>query len=543
MSSNQRLIFKIASEGWEYEQIHRLNYSTFVEEIPQHEENPNQLLVDRFHQENSYIICLREKHLVGMLAIRGKRPFSLDYKLENLDSYLPESKSIIEIRLLSVDRRYRTGRILKGLLSLLFEQVEIHGYDLAVISATLTQFGLHKHLGFIPFGPIVGEKGAYFQPMYATPEAYKALKEKFRLIDGIDRFSPSLNRVVNLLPGPVGINKSVRDTFSDIPLSHRSEKFINDFQHTRAKLCELVNSRNVEILMGSGSLANDCIAAQLSVNFGQGLILSNGEFGNRLIDHATRFGLNYHKLQIGWGEIFDLDFILDKLSENQNIDWLWAVHCETSTGVMNDLEGLKEICIDKGIRLCMDSVSSIGTVPIDLYGVYLASGVSGKGLGAFPGLSMVFYNHEIQPISHRIPRYLDLGLYSTSKGIPFTISSNLLYALKKAVEVVNPNHRYQEILALSSWLRQRLNQIGFKILADEANASPALITIALPGWISSPNLGKRLEEEGYLLSYRSEYLLKRNWIQISLMGECSQDIFRPLLDLLEKIHSQACRAS
>lgn len=542
MSSNQRLIFKIASEGWEYEQIHRLNYSTFVEEIPQHEENPNQLLVDRFHQENSYIICLREKHLVGMLAIRGKRPFSLDYKLENLDSYLPESKSIIEIRLLSVDRRYRTGRILKGLLSLLFEQVEIHGYDLAVISATLTQFGLHKHLGFIPFGPIVGEKGAYFQPMYATPEAYKALKEKFRLIDGIDRFSTSLNRVVNLLPGPVGINKSVRDTFSDIPLSHRSEKFINDFQHTRAKLCELVNSRNVEILMGSGSLANDCIAAQLSVNFGQGLILSNGEFGNRLIDHATRFGLNYHKLQIGWGEILDLDPILDILSENQNIDWLWAVHCETSTGVMNDLEGLKEICIAKGIRLCMDCVSSIGTVPIDLNGVYLVSGVSGKGLGSFPGLSMVFYNHEIQPISNRIPRYLDLGLYSTSKGIPFTISSNLLYALKKAAEVVNPNHRYKEILGLSSWLRQRLNRIGFKILADEPNASPALITIALPGWISSPNLGKRLEEEGYLLSYRSDYLLKRNWIQISLMGECSEEIFYPLLDMLEKIHNQSSRA-
>ncbi|MGH7902313.1 MAG: aminotransferase class V-fold PLP-dependent enzyme, partial [Thermodesulfobacteriota bacterium] len=212
-------------------------------------------------------------------------------------------------------------------------------------------------------------------------------------------------------------------------------------------------------------------------------------------------------------------------------------------GVMNDLEGLNEICISKGIRLCMDCVSSIGTVPIDLNGVYLASGVSGKGLGAFPGLSMVFYNHEIQPISHRIPRYLDLGLYSTSKGIPFTISSNLLYALKKAVEAVNPNHRYQEILGLSSWLRQRLNQIGFKILADEANASPALITIALPGWISSLNLGKRLEQEGYLLSYRSEYLLKRNWIQISLMGECSQDIFHPLLDLLEKIYSQACRAS
>lgn len=542
MSSDQRLIFKIASEGCEFEQIYRLNYSTFVEEIPQHDNNPNHILVDKFHQENSYIICLREKHLVGMLAVRGMRPFSLDYKLENLDSYLPEFKSIIEIRLLSVERKSRTGRILRGLLSLLFEQVESHGYDLAVISATLTQIRLYKHLGFVPFGHIVGKEGAFFQPMYATLEAYKALKERFGLISGVDRFRPSLNRVVNLLPGPVGINKSVRDAFCEIPLSHRSEKFVSDFQQTKTELCRLVKSKNVEILMGSGSLANDCIAAQLSVNFGQGLILSNGEFGNRLMDHATRFGLNFQKLQIGWGEIFDLDSISDKLTENQNIEWSWAVHCETSTGVMNDLEGLKEICSAKGIRLCMDCVSSIGTIPVDLNGVYLASGVSGKGLRAFTGLSMVFYNHEIQPISNRIPRYLDLGLYSTSKGIPFTISSNLLYALKKAVEDVNTNNKYLEIRHISLWLRQRLNKIGYKILAQEPHASPALITIALPNWISSLNLGKRFEQEGYLLSYRSEYLLKRNWIQISLMGECSQDIFHPLLDLLEKIHSRACRA-
>ena len=35
-----RRIYRIAREPWEFEQIHRLNYRTFVEEIPQHPPNP-----------------------------------------------------------------------------------------------------------------------------------------------------------------------------------------------------------------------------------------------------------------------------------------------------------------------------------------------------------------------------------------------------------------------------------------------------------------------------------------------------------------------
>ena len=46
MNSDSTLKFKIASEDWELEAIHRLNYKTFVEEIPQHANNPEQRLVD-----------------------------------------------------------------------------------------------------------------------------------------------------------------------------------------------------------------------------------------------------------------------------------------------------------------------------------------------------------------------------------------------------------------------------------------------------------------------------------------------------------------
>ena len=82
--------------------IAKLNYQTFVEEIEQHPKNKSQTLVDKFHKENKYFICLDEKKLIAMIAMRDLRPFSLDHKLQNLDSYFPKNLSLAEIRLLSI---------------------------------------------------------------------------------------------------------------------------------------------------------------------------------------------------------------------------------------------------------------------------------------------------------------------------------------------------------------------------------------------------------------------------------------------------------
>src|ERR1700755_3520637 len=105
MSIRQPLTFKTASEDWEFEEIHRLNYKTFVEEIPQHKAAPTHRLGDKFHSEKNYLICLCGRKLAGMLAVRNNRPFSLDQKLENLDSYLPSGRNVCEIRLLAVDKK------------------------------------------------------------------------------------------------------------------------------------------------------------------------------------------------------------------------------------------------------------------------------------------------------------------------------------------------------------------------------------------------------------------------------------------------------
>ena len=177
--------FKIATEDGEFDQIHQMNYRTFVEEIPQHPPTPDKRLVDRFHEENAYVICLEGGKVVAMSAVRDRRPFSLDLKLTNLDSYLPQGRTVCEVRLLAVDPAHRRGEALPGLLDTLVGFCLKRGYNLALISGTVLQQRLYRHLGFVPFGPLVGSREALFQPMYLTLEAYRSQCRKGGLLSGI----------------------------------------------------------------------------------------------------------------------------------------------------------------------------------------------------------------------------------------------------------------------------------------------------------------------------------------------------------------------
>jgi len=302
----------------------------------------------------------------------------------------------------------------------------------------------------------------------------------------------------------------------------------------------MTGAQNVELLLGSGSLANDAICGQISLLNEPGLILSNGEFGDRLIDHARRQGLAFEICQMGWGEPFDYPEIQGRLAASPAPGWLWAVHCETSTGILNELGTLKELCAARGVKLCLDCISSIGTVEVDLAGVYLASCVSGKALASYPGLLMVFYNHNFSEETagpKSLPRYLDLGFYAAQSGVPFTQSSNLLYALQRALTRIDWREKYQQIADVSVWLRRCLREVGLPIVAPDAHASPAVVTIALPRDVCSQAVGRQLRSAGYLLSYNSAYLLQRNWIQICLMGEWS----RATLEALPEIIAAICQ--
>lgn len=531
-----RLTLKVASEPDEFEQIHRLNYRTFVEEIPQHPPNDQKLLVDRFHDENTYLLCLDGRQVVGMMALRSRRPFSLDEKVAALDSYLPRCAAACEFRLLAVEPEYRKPGVFARLLSFAAGEGIKRGHNMAVASGTVRQTRLYSRMGFVPFAEPVGPAEASYQPMYLT------LSTARKLFARLGAPCPELPAPVSFMPGPVEIGPAVQQAFAQPPISHRSAPFLEMVADVKERLAALTGASGVELLLGSGTLGNDVVAAQLKLLQGRGLLLTNGEFGDRLVDHGCRMGLEFESLGFAWGDPYDLAAVEKHLAGNPDIAWLWTVHCETSTGILNDLAGLESLCRRYRVRLCLDCTSSLGTVPVDLRRVYLASSVSGKGLAAFPGVSLVFCNHLVAADA-RLPRYLDLGYYREKDGTPFTHSSNLVAALRQALLDLQAEERFETIRRLSEQLRGRLAAAGFDLVGEAPQSSPAVISIALPEQMSSLRFGEDMERRGWLLSYRSGYLLERNIVQICLMGSVAEEKCLQMLEAFVAVATECLSAA
>ena len=326
-----------------------------------------------------------------------------------------------------------------------------------------------------------------------------------------------MKRIISFLSGPVMLSPETSEAFAKPAISHRSSEFNQLLQDVQSKLKTLTKSEYSTLMMGSGTLANEAIAANLSqLKNETGLIISNGEFGERLVEQAERHDLRFKILRAEWGNIFDYKKIEEILCQKKT-SWIWLAHCETSTGVMNDLEEIIKIAKSNNVKVCVDCISSIGVYPIDLSKIYLASASSNKGLEALAGLGIVFYNHKPQS-SKKIPKYFDIGYYHQRQGTPFTFSSNLLEALSSSLDVVLKNNKLDKIRRFNGELINFFREQNIKIIADEKSRSAAITTIEFNHPRQSEKLGDFLQNNGILIHYRNCYLLSRNWVQIGLFS-------------------------
>ena len=525
---------KIAEYSQEYDQINQLNYQTFVEEIPQHSahQNSNQILVDKFDDQNSYFIAKSNNNVIGMLAFRSQRPFSLDFTIPDLDKYIHNENKYCEVRLLSVKKEFRNSNVALSLITTLIEYAMDRGCNAALISAYKKQIPLYRKFGCKSFSQPTIINNLEFQPMYV--ELTKLLFPYKYYLENIDHnFKTSY-----FTPGPVNYFPHVRKTMLQPPIHHRSDNFKQLLIATKDKINHCFNSKSVEIFFGGGTLANDMIPQLLASNKRKGLIISNGEFGKRLIDQATAVNVNFESIIMEWGVSFDYHRIERKLKSNKSIKWLWAVHSETSTGMLNDIKKLELLTKKFEVKLCLDCISSIGNIELDLSNIFLASASSSKGLGTFSGLSLVFYDPQISYSNEKVPFSLNLNRFIKECGITSTLSSHLLQSISKGLEWINNFPHYKRVMALNLIIREYLDDLSISCLLSSKNSNPSVITIDLPEHISSYDVGEQFFNEGVLINYNSKYLQDNNWIQICLMGYIQYRDIIALLNSLNKIFNK-----
>jgi aspartate aminotransferase-like enzyme len=579
-------LFKWAEAVAEFEQVHRLNYRTFVGEIPQYPDPGTGQLVDKFHHKNRYLIAVKEGKVVGMVSAHDEPPFSVTERLSDPGLIQRPGMNPLEVRLLAIEPTERNTSMFLGLVWSLYVHAQETGHTHIIISGVASRAKMYERLGFVSLGPAVASGGASFVPMMLTvgqiPKRMQQLKANWethldRLVkrNGTDEWAeggssfaeetnqgparakeaslaPSSSETpptksdhrparICLLPGPVTVSQAVRDAFHEPPIYHRGPEFIRRFVQIRNALGDLVGGRSVAILNGSGTLANEAVAATLAAlpAPGRGVMLVNGEFGQRLAKQALRFGLTPRVLNWAWGQPWDLDEVDAALAQEPAGSWVWGVHLESSTGVLNDLAGLVALARRRGTRVCMDCISSLGAVPLDLRGVFLATGSTGKSLGAYAGAALIFADGEAAARLERsrVPSYFDLAAALSSQGPCYTFPSPILVALEAALqEYATPQRAqaaYGRYAELGAYVRRQLRRLGLEPLAREDCAAPVVATFAPPGELRSEEFVERCLSWGIAIGGQSGYLAERRLVQIATMGAVTREACAALFQHLE----------
>ena len=351
-----------------------------------------------------------------------------------------------------------------------------------------------------------------------------------------------IHEPVCLLPGPVAIAPAVIAAFHEPLVYHRADEFLPLYERVRSRLTEMTGGeKKVALFVGSGTLANDAVAATLAADphRANGLVLVTGEFGGRLLKQARRWGLDPKVLTGEWGQAWDLAAVEETFRQMKPGGWVWAVHHETSTGVLNDLPALVALAKRYGMRVCLDTVSSLATVPVDLSGVYLASGASGKAVGSYAGIAFVFADPS--DLAHldpdAIPSYLDVASTLKTVGPRFTVPSPLVRAMDAALlPLSSPAKRlvrFAEIRRLGNRIRQTLLAIGITPLAPAETASPAIVTFTPPNNESAADFVAKCHRWGFQIAGQSGYLAERGLVQIAVMGHVSDEEIEPLIAHLQ----------
>ncbi|MBN4080029.1 alanine--glyoxylate aminotransferase family protein [Beggiatoa alba] len=350
-------------------------------------------------------------------------------------------------------------------------------------------------------------------------------------------------------PGPVNVAKNVREAICKEDICHREVDFDNLLQSIENKLLKLFEIKNktnyrAVVITGSGTAANESMLSSVVGNKNI-LILSNGEFGERLHKISTIHNKNTFLLDFAWGESFDLEKI-EAYLKKYDIDVVAMVHHETSSGMLNPLEQVGALVKASDALFIVDCVSSAGAEVIDIEKCHIAfcSSSSSKAICSYSGLSFVVgKTEEFQKLQELPVKTTYLNLYKFYEFIknysqtPNTPAVHLFYALEQALDnILNKgvSNHYKDLRNKANRLRKGMLDLDLEFLIDEKNMCTVLTTVHIPSHIDVSVFREKLRNRSIII-YEGKGCFKNKVFQVGHIGELSFADIQYFLDSLDNV--------
>lgn len=338
-------------------------------------------------------------------------------------------------------------------------------------------------------------------------------------------------------PGPSEAHPRVLAALGAPLLGHLDPQFLEIMNETQDLLRRTFQTANhlTFPVSGTGSAGMETCVVNLIEPGDRMVVAVNGVFGQRMTDVAGRAGAVVTPLERPWGQVFELQQIRECLQKVRP-KVLGIVHAETSTGAWQPAAELGKLCHEFDVLLILDTVTSLGGVPVALDDWEVDGAYSGtqKCLSCPPGLAPVSFSpRAVEAINRRKTKvqswYLDMGMvqryWGEERFYHHTAPISMIYALREALRVL-----HEEGLE-ASWKRHERNHLalkaglqalGIQYSAAEGHQLPMLNAVRIPAGMDDVATRKKLladfgiEIGGGLGDFKGKV-----W-RIGLMGTTSQ---------------------
>ncbi|WP_042269428.1 2-aminoethylphosphonate--pyruvate transaminase [Paraburkholderia heleia] len=264
----------------------------------------------------------------------------------------------------------------------------------------------------------------------------------------------------------------------------------------RAALLQIAGDEQGEYdcvpLQGSGSYCVEAMLGSFVPRDGHALVLANGAYGKRIATTLRYLGRQHTVHDTGDYLPPRAEDVAQLLVANPGITHVVAVHCETSSGILNPIEEIAAVTARHGRRLLIDSMSAFGAVPLDVRTLPCDAFVSSanKCIEGVPGFGFVIAKKEVLNNAKGVSHSLALDIHdqwdvmSRTGQWRFTPPTHAVAAFIEALRL----HALQggQPGRLARYARNRdvlvegMRGLGFEPLLSAAWRSPIIVTFFSP---------------------------------------------------------------
>lgn len=334
-----------------------------------------------------------------------------------------------------------------------------------------------------------------------------------------------------MTPGPTQVRENVRmsraleTTNPDLDI-----QFYDFYKDTCENISKFLKTKNeVRILGGEGILGLEAACASLTEKEDRVLVIENGIFGEGFSDFIEMYGGKVVFFRGDRKKKINIDELNNFLIKDSNFKFATIVHCDTPSGVLNEISKISPLLKKYGILTVVDSVAAMGgeELLVDDWQVDIAIGASQKCISAPPGLTFLSISEKAfnvmenrkTPIASFYCNLLVWRDYFKNKWFPYTPPISDIMGLSTAVNnILNEKDILSRHKSVAEATRKTINESGLNLYTYDGYSNTVTV-IELPKNINDKELRDIMVKDYNVFIAGSFGFLEGKVIRIGHMGE------------------------